>query len=229
MMAEQPKLLDKLLMLPFFQGMSRNELYDIVEHTPFDFFTIQPGKHIVTDGTACTTLIFMLQGQLQSVSYANDKSYHICESMKAPCVIQPENLFGYHPHYTSSFVAESPCNFMAIHKKDVLQLTNSSMIFRLNFLNTFATASQKLRHTQWQPVTKGTESRILKFIADHCSYPAGKKVISIKMTDLAEQISESRLNVSHVLNHWQQKGLVELHRGTITIPKFEDLLRQTQP
>src|SRR3712207_3327901 len=174
MMAEPPKLLDKLLMLPFFQGMSRNELYGIVEHTPFDFFTIEAGKAIVTDETACTRLIFVLKGQLQSVNYSNDKSYCMHETLKAPCVIQPENLFGYHPHYTSNFVADSTCNLMAIHKKDVLALTDSSMIFRINFLNALATTSQKLRSRQWQPIPKGTERRIIKFLTDHCSYPAGK-------------------------------------------------------
>ena len=44
------------------------------------------------------------------------------------------------------------------------------------------------------------------------------------MTRLAEELNDSRLNVSRALNMLQGEGLLELHRGRIEIPQLERLL-----
>ena len=46
------------------------------------------------------------------------------------------------------------------------------------------------------------------------------------MTCLADQLNDSRLNVSRVLNQLEREGLVTLTRGCITIPQLERLLMQ---
>jgi predicted transcriptional regulator len=44
------------------------------------------------------------------------------------------------------------------------------------------------------------------------------------MERLAEEVNDSRLNVSRVLNQMQEAGMLELHRGRIEIPQLERLL-----
>jgi predicted transcriptional regulator len=44
------------------------------------------------------------------------------------------------------------------------------------------------------------------------------------MTRLAEEVNDSRLNVSRVLNDMQHKGLITLSRGKIEIQQLERLL-----
>ena len=44
------------------------------------------------------------------------------------------------------------------------------------------------------------------------------------MERLAEEVNDSRLNVSRVLNRLQETGMLELHRGRIEIPQLERLL-----
>ena len=41
---------------------------------------------------------------------------------------------------------------------------------------------------------------------------------------LAEEMNDSRLNVSRVLNSLQAEGFIELHRGRIEIAQLERLL-----
>ena len=43
------------------------------------------------------------------------------------------------------------------------------------------------------------------------------------MTRLADDLNDSRLDVSRMLNQLQHEGLVELHRGRIVIPSLEKL------
>ena len=44
------------------------------------------------------------------------------------------------------------------------------------------------------------------------------------MERLALELTDSRLNVSRVLNQMQYDGLVELHRGRLVIPQLERLM-----
>ncbi|MBF1590811.1 MAG: winged helix-turn-helix domain-containing protein, partial [Prevotella shahii] len=68
--------------------------------------------------------------------------------------------------------------------------------------------------------------RIARFFIVHCLHPAGKKLVHIKMEKLANEMNDSRLNVSRALNHMQSQGLIELKRGRIAIPMLEKLVTE---
>ena len=53
---------------------------------------------------------------------------------------------------------------------------------------------------------------------------AGSKVFNILMERLAEELNDSRLNVSKALNQMQRDGLIELHRGRVVIHQLERLM-----
>jgi DNA-binding GntR family transcriptional regulator len=44
------------------------------------------------------------------------------------------------------------------------------------------------------------------------------------MTQLAQELNDSRINISQALNQMQDDGLITLHRGRIHIPMLERLL-----
>jgi Mn-dependent DtxR family transcriptional regulator len=44
------------------------------------------------------------------------------------------------------------------------------------------------------------------------------------MERLAEELNDSRLNVSKALNQMQRDGLIELHRGRVVIHQLERLM-----
>ena len=98
------------------------------------------------------------------------------------------------------------------------------MIFKLNLLNILSTQIQKISHMSFRKRPDDIRQRIIRFIGDRCMRPAGEKEIQIHMESLAEEINESRLNVSKALNSLNDEKLIELHRGGIFIPALEKLL-----
>ena len=76
----------------------------------------------------------------------------------------------------------------------------------------------------WSRAPQSLEDRLVRFFTQHCLYPAGHKVFNILMTRLAEEVNDSRLNVSRILNDMQYRGLIVLSRGKIEIPQLERLL-----
>ena len=103
-------------------------------------------------------------------------------------------------------------------------LLETQLVFRLNLLNIMATESQRLRHHAWRTAPKSLRERLVRFFFAHCLYPAGPKTFHILMQQIADELNDSRLDISHALNDMQRDELLSLHRGRIEIPLLERLL-----
>ena len=221
------QIYNKLLELPLFQGMSRNDLSQIVAHTKFGFHKYAGGKYIVREGDECNQLFFLINGKIKVVSIADDHSYAFIEEMTSPHILQPECIFGLSQRYTRNFIAQTNCNFITIDKTEAMKLSDNFIIFRLNMLNIISTQLQKLGRQPWRRQPENLQQRIIRFIECHCLRPAGEKHIVIKMQRLADELNDSRLDISRALNSLQTEGLIKLRRGGIDVPSLEKcLLRQ---
>ena len=214
-------LYGKLMELPMFQGMSKDDLAAVLGQTRFDFAQKKAGATIVRAEEECTHLYFLLSGRMEVSAQAHDNGYTFVEEIGAPYILQPENLFGISPRYTRTFVAKATCSLLLLRKSEVLRLTDDFIIFKFNLLNTISTQAQKAGKLPWRHCDSNLEHRITRFITAHCIHPAG-----IKMQKLANEMNDNRLNVSRALNAMQKQGLIQLKRGCIEIPMLEKLVAE---
>jgi CRP-like cAMP-binding protein len=178
----------------------------------------------VKSGEACTQLYFLINGSVRVITYSDDYGYSVEEQISAPYILQVEGVFGYHQRYTHDFIASSDVNFITIDKEELVRLSEDFLVFRLNLMNNFATQTQKQLRLSWLHQPQSLRERVERFLTQHCVYPAGHKQFNILMTRLADEMNDSRLNVSRVLNQMQKDGVVTLYRGRIEIPQLERLL-----
>lgn len=218
------QIYEKLLLFPLFQGMSRDDLELVAGHTRFGFSKMNQGSTIVAEGDDCRQLLFLINGTLRVETMADDRSYMVVEQLEAPVILQPEVIFGYTQRYTHTYIAKTDVNLITVGKDEVLRLSEDFLVFRLNLLNMFATQTQKSSRLLWQHVPVTLEDRIVRFFAQHCIYPAGPKMFHVLMNRLAEELNDSRLDVSRALNALQRDGKIVLHRGRVEIPQMERLL-----
>jgi CRP-like cAMP-binding protein len=218
------QIYEKLLLFPLFQGMSRDDLEQVAGHTRLGFSKINAGTTVVADVDDCQQLFFMINGTLRVETMSDDRGYTVVEQLEAPVILQPEVIFGYTQRYTHTYIAQTDANFIAIGKDEVLRLSEDFLVFRLNLLNLFATQTQKTVRMLWQHVPDSLENRIVRFFAQHCLYPAGPKVFHILMNRLANELNDSRLDISRALNALQHEGKIVLRRGRVEIPQMERLL-----
>ena len=235
------QLYDHLLQFPLFQGLSRAELLQMAGNTKFGFLKVAPGKPIVSDGELCTQLFFLIGGTLTLITRSDDHGYSIVEPLSAPWLLQPEALFGLSPRFSCTAMAGSEAcgrearpgsgprtadtasHFITLSKDEMLRLLDDFLIIRLNFLNIMATVAQRRSRQAWHRSSPGLRSRIVRFLTEHCAYPAGPKTVNILMERLAMEMNDSRRDVSQVLNAMQAESLLTLHRGKIEIPSLERL------
>lgn len=218
------QLYDQLLQFPLFQGMSHDDLQLVAGHTRFGFVKMQGGQRIVSDGDPSTHLHFLISGAVKAETSSVDHAYTVEERIQAPYLLQPEAIFGYQQRFTHTFTALTAISLITIDKSEVVRLSEDFLVFRLNLLGLMATQTQKLSAHPWRRPPDTLESRIVRFFVSHCLYPAGPKTFRILMNRLAEELNDSRLDVSRALNRMEQKSLIELHRGRIEISLLERLL-----
>ncbi len=218
------QIYDRLLQFPLFQGMSRDDLEIVAGHTRFGFLKVPAGRQIIHAGDPCTHLYFLINGTLKIETFSDDRRYSVTEQMSSPYILQQESIFGYYQRYTHDFYALTDANFLTLDKEEVVRLSEDFLVFRLNLMNHLATQTQKLIQSQWRRNPLSLRERIVRFLFQHTLYPAGPKTFHILMERLAEEVNDSRLNVSRTLNRMQETGVLELHRGRIEIPQLERLL-----
>lgn len=220
---ERLGLYDKLLMIPLFTGMGKDELEHIVAKTKFLFQKVEKDEVVVSEGDRCGCLWFQLDGTLLVETRSDDQGFVVVEEQSGCHVLQPECAFGLRQRFTHTYKALTTCNLISVDKNETQRLTTVSLIFRLNLMNVLSTHLQKEKRKAWRPVPHGLQQRIVRFLADHCQHPFGRKVFKIKMQRLADEVNDSRRNVSQCLNLMQQSGLLQLHRALIEVPALEKL------
>lgn len=121
---QEDRVYDNLLNLPLFLGMSRNDLLEVAGHTKFDFQKAEKGLTIVKEGEPCKRLYFLLTGELNVVTEADDHGYRIEEGIKAPEAFQMECIYGYNQYFTHTYIAKKECSVMSISKQEMQKLSD---------------------------------------------------------------------------------------------------------
>lgn len=215
---------DKLLQLPLFQGLCKDDFTSILGKVKFHFKTYKKGDCIVTQNTYCNNIIFVLQGEVRSEALNKKYHYSIQEYSESPYVLEPYSVFGMYPQYTASYFAETDVDTVYISKSYILPILNKYEIFQLNYLNLLSNRSQVLYNKICDLQTGSTLNNFIYFLQIHCSSLKGKKCLQGKMEDIANILDDTRLNISKMLNDLENKGLVILRRKEIYIRNLEWLI-----
>ena len=214
---------DNLLLLPLFQGLSKNDFTTILEKVRFHFLTYQEGETFIRQGEDCQQLCFLLNGKAVARTTDQEHAYTLSETFDAPTIIEPQSLFGMHPHYTATYQAQTQVKVLTIDKAYIFSELNKYEIFQLNFLNLLSNRVQTANQKIWNTHIGTLNEKVVHFFAFRSQNPGGEKTLQITMEDWAGLIDETRINLSRLLNELQGKGLLQLKRKEFFIPDFEKL------
>lgn len=217
-------MFDTLLQLPLFQGLRHEDFTNIIEKVRLHFIKHRPGETLVREGDKCDQLLFLIKGEITSVTTSYDKTFTITEYIEAPCVIEPDSMFGMNTNYISSYIAHGEANTVSISKTLVMSDLFNYDIFRLNYMNFISNHSQTLQSHLWRPLSTETEHKFVHFLITHVERPYGQKIVKVKMEDLARILDVTRLKISNTLNNLQEQKLVILRRKEIEIPDLQTLV-----
>lgn len=209
---------DTLLQLPLFQGLCQEDFTNILDKVKLNFVRYKAGETILASGTPCDQLVFLLKGELSTVTTSRNETFTFVEHTEAPYVIEPYALLGMNINYASSYIARTETDTITISKAYVLTNLLKYDIFRLNYMNLISNRAQNLYTRLWEEAPRNLEEKIIRFVLMHTEKQQGEKILKVKMDDLARCLDDTRLNVSKALNSLQEQKLLILHRKEIQIP-----------
>lgn len=218
----------RLVNIPLFQGISRDDFINIASKVHFDFKVYAPGETIVYADERCDELVCIISGSVSKEMRSDDGRYLFREISDKPTVIQPDRLFGLRPRYSATFVAFRETSILTVPKHEVRDILFGYMAFHINFINFICSAKQVWETRLWRRLPTPLEDRFIHFLLARSTRPAGHKELVIGMVDLANELVTTRLNVSHMLNTLKDDNLLYLSRGLIVIPELEKLIQRQQ-
>ena len=214
---------ENLLNLPYFQGLSKDEITRILDKVAFDFINCKVGESIYKEGDDCNRFSILIKGKVSCITCSEERNYSLHETIEAPFAIEPYSLFGGSTRYKRSYVAEEECAVLIFDKQYLFSEFTKYNIFTINLLNIISNKAQKTSQMTWKETPASIEGRIAQFVSQRCETEDGTKKLMIKMEQLASSICETRLNVSKALNSLKEKGVIDLHRKEIVIPSLQRL------
>ena len=217
---------ESLLKLPYFQGMSKDELTAILDKVKFSFSRHNDGERIISEGESCENFVILIQGELESERSTPDNNYRLFETVTAPFAIEPGSMYGIHTDYRHSYYAKGECSILTISKSYLYSEFSKHHIFGINLLNLISRRAQMQSYAIWNYTPASIKGRIVQFIGMRCNDINGTKRVQIKMERLASILCETRLNVSKALNELQDEGYIELHRKEIIVPSLKKMIEE---
>lgn len=215
---------DTLLQLPLFQGLCQEDFTNILDKVKLHFTKHKAGETILASGATCNQLVFLLRGEISTVTTSQNETFTFIEHIEAPYVIEPYALLGMNTNYVSSYIARTEVDTITISKTFVLTNLLKYDIFRLNYMNIISNRAQILYSNLWKTQPTDIRQKFIHYLATHAERPCGKKTVKAKMEDLADILDVTRLNLSHTLNEMQEQNLLILRRKEIEIPEMGKLL-----
>ena len=217
---------ENLLRLPYFQGMSKDEITSILDKVAFDFQNLSDGDTICDTGERCDKFIIVTNGEALSTVVAPDSTYSLTEKIEAPYAIEPYSLFGHDTTFKRKYTAKGNCTILVIDKQYLFSELTKYEIFTINFLYIISRRAQMQSYAIWHYTPSSIKGRIAQFIGMRCNSIKGEKSVQIKMERLAGILCETRLNISKALNEMQEEGYIELHRKEIIVPSLKKMIEE---
>ena len=136
---------ESLLRLPYFQGMSKDDITAILGKVTLEFKRYGDGDIIFRKGEKCDKFTILTQGKLSGVSNAPDRSYSITEEYDTPFTIESYSIFGYDTKYRRDYISKGDSTILYIDKQYIFGELSKHNIFTINLLNIISRKTQQMQ------------------------------------------------------------------------------------
>lgn len=223
-MASSSSIYDKLLELPLFQGHSKEDLTYILTKIKVDFRTYHRGQTLTRQDDPCRELFFLMEGELRTERTSQRKDLIFVEYYNSPTTFGIETIFGLRQNYNQSIIASAESKIFVVDKYAIINYLFHFDVFRYNMLNALTTRIQQTERLLWMTTEESIEQAFIQLCKRNFTRPAGYKIIEGGMVSLAHTMNRSRIQVSNMLNSFENNGLVKLNRKKIIMPRLEKLI-----
>lgn len=136
-------MFELLAELPLLRGASPQRLSEVCGQMKIRFSKAGVEDEICRAGNVCNGLVFILSGSVRLEQTLDH--FGIEQTLEAPQVIAPENLFGLSTTFPCTVKALTSVSYMEISKEDYRRMLTMDSVFLFNYLNMLSARAQRSR------------------------------------------------------------------------------------
>lgn len=137
---------EQVMLLPVFQGISHEQLTDILGKAHFSFRKLIAGEIVADVGHPFEEVIFLLSGEVRVEKTFLDGRVRLAQHYCAPHTLQFYNLFGVETSHAEKIRSTGDAGIMTLSKSDLLNIIRGNDILVINLLNILSSRAQYLSH-----------------------------------------------------------------------------------
>ena len=214
-----------LMELPLFRGVSRERIARTAGEAKFNFLKYPEGETIVSAGTPCRHITFVISGSVRSTIVNANGRFSVAQTLKAPAVISPDFLFGRATEFPGTVTALEPTGILQISKADYMKILYSDEVFMFNFLNTLSVNAQKSIKGIMSLTNGGIDERIAFWIIALTQPGSTDICLSCRRRDLCSLFGVQRSVFDAALEKMRDDGLIEFTKTELFIKNRREMLR----
>ncbi len=195
--------------LPLFTGISSTDLLEFQDRFMLSIEPINAGTRLLTQGGRSEGLLWIVSGTVRRCNEWME------ETVEGPILVEPERLFGLNNTVGMTWDAVTTLEVIYISKEHVVKHLLRNSIVRINYLTLLSSLLQ--RKDKAADVPRSPEEKFRMLVRSMRHQNSKELTLHIKMTELAERLDISRLNLSRMLNRLAENGEIEMKREQITI------------
>lgn len=141
---------EQVLQLPIFQGLSHDQLTELLEKLPFKFDKFRGGDIVAEVGQSCTDVLFLVAGEVscQSTIVGDPRQPRTTsvvglQHFQAPHTLSIFNMFGMDTSHPELIRATGEVGIMSLTKAHFLAALQMNRILLVNTLNMLSNHAQR--------------------------------------------------------------------------------------
>lgn len=208
-------MLEQLMELPLFNGVSMTRMAKTVGELKFHFMKFPKDETVIHTGTVCENITFILSGSVRSTLMNHSGRFAVSQTLRAPAVISPEYLFGKVTAYPNTVVALENTSVLQISKNDYIKMLNSDPVFLFNYLNTLSVTAQKGIEGILSLTAGDIDQRLAYWIATLTQKGGEDIELTGKKRDLYTIFGVQRSSFDNAIERLASAGIVESASSTL--------------
>ena len=214
----------QLMQLPLFQGVSADNITQLVEKLPFHFLKYRNGEQVLEAGDVCTHIKFIVSGKVRMEIPFNGLKVSLIQTLSTPNVLAPEYLFGRGTVYPYHAVADGSCGILQLRKSDYIKMINSDKVFLFNILNYLSSGSQR-GVASVLSVKDGSVAEHLAMLVDMLTVSGATDItLRFKQKDLCTLLSTQRTTLVTSLDKLSEQGILEYDSNELRVLEYRELM-----
>lgn len=217
-------MLEQLMELPLFKGVSHTRMAQIVGEAKFHFLKYPAGETVLAAGDKCDHVTFILSGSVRSVIVNHNGRFSVGQTLSAPNVISPNFLFGKVTTYPYTVTAIDTVSVLKISKTDYINILNYDHVLLFNYLNVLSMNAQKGIEGILSLTTAAIDQRIAFWISALTQTGGTDIKLVCRRRDLCSLFSMQRSAFDAALAEMARKGLITYDNKELNVVDRKNLL-----